>query len=298
MEFAVNYSTPAAELVCAGRIQADRWKVPAWPELIAQARSILPVYVHFPLRLGKGTGDAIDDETGEPADWEQVERLLAQTGTRLINFHLSASVRDYPGVPEDSADPELVERIAENLVRDTRAVVARLGAERVIVENLPAGWGFTRPAVLPQVIRRVVEETNCGLLLDLSHARISAGELGMEVREYISALPVRAVREIHITGVQRFDRDWVEQARRAGLDDETLSRHAEQWHDHMPMTAEDWDLLGWALEQIQSGRWPEPWAIACEYGGIGGWLQAVTRKQVLSDELPLLYAMIKQGHHE
>ena len=35
-----------------------------------------------------------------------------------------------------------------------------------------------RPSVEPEVITRVVEESGCGLLLDISHARIVANYLG------------------------------------------------------------------------------------------------------------------------
>jgi uncharacterized protein len=293
VEFGVNYSLAAEDLICRGQIRADRFKCPAWPDLIAQARTSLPVYVHFPLRAGSGIGDAVDDEAHASAAWNQVERLLAQTGTPFVNVHLAPTVQDFPQIAADTADPQQIELLTEHLLRDLNAVVARFGAERVIAENIPPGWGFLRPAVLPGVITRVVEETGCGLLLDLSHARIAAYSLGLSPYEYIRALPLAAVREVHVTGVQRINAEWIACAQRAGIDSEILQKHAGQWYDHLPMTPEDWEILGWAMEQIHNGAWGKPWIITLEYGGIRGWLEAITQKEVLLEQAPRLYQLVK-----
>ena len=79
-----------------------------------------------------------------------------------------------------------------------------------------------RPACLPEVVRRVIEETGCGLLLDLSHTRLAAQELGMDARDYISALPVERIHEIHVTGIQRFEGRWMDMVRRAGIKEEEV----------------------------------------------------------------------------
>lgn len=62
MEFAVNYSLAAADLLREEQIQVDLFKCPAWPDLIAAAQEVHPVYVHFPLRVGAGINHAIDYE--------------------------------------------------------------------------------------------------------------------------------------------------------------------------------------------------------------------------------------------
>lgn len=68
----------------------------------------------------------------------------------------------------------------------------------------------------------MIADTGCGLLHDLAHARLAARALGMDERETIQALPVRRVRELHITGI--------------GL-------HEGEWVDPMEMQPDDWDLL-------------------------------------------------------
>ncbi|MFL7794549.1 MAG: hypothetical protein AB8I69_20570, partial [Anaerolineae bacterium] len=95
MEFAVNYSQAAAELLKAGEIEVDRLKCPAWPDLVAAVQAEHPIYVHFPLRVGAGVGDALDSDTGGPVDWETIEALIAQTDARQVNLHLMPFIDDH-----------------------------------------------------------------------------------------------------------------------------------------------------------------------------------------------------------
>ncbi len=297
VQFAVNYSHAAAELLGQGRIQFDRWKCPAWPDMIAQAQAIHPAFVHFPLLVGRGLGDAVDGETGQPANWDQIETLLAETGTSFVNVHLAPVTSDYPDISAGTTDPAHVEMLSERMIRDVRAVVRRFGAERVIAENDQAGSGDTlRPAFLPEVIGRVTQETGCGLLLDVAHARIAAHSLGMDPREYMSALPVARIREIHVTGVQRCDGHWVETLQRAGIDTDVIHRFVGNLIDHLPMTDDDWSLFAWAMDQVHSGDWAQPRFVTFEYGGVGPLFEAVTDSDVLAEQAPRLRALVKPQH--
>ncbi len=291
MRFAVHYSRPAADLVDAGRIAIDAFKCPAWPGLVAAVQAKYPFYVHFPLRVGQGIGGAVDTETHQPADWGKVEALLAQTGTSFVNVHLEPTVADHPDIPTDTTDPGDIARLTDCLIRDVRAVVERFGPERVIAENVPNADGCLRPAYLPTVVRRVVEECDCGLLFDISHARRAARALGMEAKEYIDLLPVARTREIHLTGIQQFDDRWVAVMRNADLSDAVIAQFADRWQDHLPLTEVDWQFTAWSLEQIARGRWGQPGVIALEYGGVGPLWEALTDPAILAEQVPRLSAM-------
>ncbi|MGI8855776.1 MAG: multinuclear nonheme iron-dependent oxidase [Thermomicrobiales bacterium] len=292
MRFAVHYSRPAADLVDAGRIAVDSFKCPAWPDLIAAVQAKYPIYVHFPLRVGQGIGDAVDTETHKAADWGKVEALLAQTDTPFVNVHLEPTVADHADIPADTTDPGAIERLTECLIRDVRAVVARFGPERVIAENVPNGDGCLRPAYLPEVVRRVIEECDCGLLFDISHARRAARALGMEATEYIGLLPVEYTREIHLSGIQQFDARWEAVLRAAGLGDAVIAQFAGRWQDHLPLTEADWQFTAWSLEQIARGRWGRPGIIALEYGGVGPLWEALTDPAILAEQVSRLSAMV------
>lgn len=292
MEFAVHYSHAAASLVDKGAMVTDRFKCPAWPDLIATVQGRYPLYVHFPLQVGWGKGDAMDTERCTAADWHTVEALRAQTDTPYINVHLEPTTHDHPHIPVDTTDPADRDYVADCLLRDLRAVIARFGAERVIVENVPNADNCLRPAYHPEVIRSVIESAGCGFLFDLSHARRAARALRMDAREYIAALPVDRTREIHLSGIQTFDDRWVGMLRDAGLDDTMIRPFAGRWQDHLPMTDADWAFTAWAMAEIRRGAWGAPWIVTFEYGGVGPLWEALTDADALHAQVPRLYAMI------
>lgn len=294
MLYALNYSNAAAELLRAGEIAFDRFKCPAWPDTIAEARARHPVYVHCPLRAGMGIGDALDTETGQPADWDRYAALLAQADTPWVSVHMTVRTSDHPDLPPTSLAPHAVEQVTAALIRDVGGVVARMGPERVVIENIFSFYGrHLWAAALPEVAWRVVEATGCGLLLDLSHARLAARELGRDPRTYIAALPVAHLREVHVTGLQRFAGPWVDRAREAGLENAEFQDFAGRLIDHLPMTEDDWPIFAWAMDQIHRGAWRTPWVVAFEYGGIGGVYEAVTDPAVLTAQVPRMRALVK-----
>ena len=295
-KFAVNYSHAAAELLREGRIHLDYFKCPAWPDLVAAVRAMHPTFVHFPLKIGAGSGDAFDVETDRRVDWGKVEGLFSETDTVLINLHLGPSCQDYPDIPIDTVDPGHVEMLTEAAIRDVRQVIGRFGPECVVIENDHASRGrHPRPAYLPKLLRRVVEETGCGLLLDVAHARLAARSLGVDVRAYLEALPTGCIREIHVSGVRRFQGCWVALARQIGIEPDAIQQLAGCLLDHLPMTEVDWELFAWAMAQVRYGTWGQPWVVTFEYGGVGRLFEAVTDKEILAEQIPRLHALVDGG---
>jgi uncharacterized protein len=292
MKLAVNYSLPTVDLLRNKQIEIDYLKCPAWHDLVDEALKIHPVYVHFPLRVGWGVGDAIDTETGERADWSKVEALLQQTSTRFVNVHLDALRRDFPGIPPDTTDVAHVDMLTERMIRDLASVVKRFGAEHVIAENEnDIGSCMLHPALYPAIIHHVIEEANCGFLFDLSHARLAARVLGIDPLEYISGLPVEHIREIHVTGIQQLEGHWLNAARQH--DPDVAEQWDGEWIDHMPMTKPDWEFFLWALGQISCGAWSKPEIIAFEYGGVGGIFGALMDADILATQVVRLHSMIE-----
>jgi uncharacterized protein (UPF0276 family) len=302
VKFGVNYSAAAADLVREGRIQVDRFKCPAWRDVIAAATELRAVYVHLPLRVGAGTGDAIDTEAKKPADWQRLEPLLAQTNTPQINVHLAPFTGDFPDMPADTADPAHVEMLYAHALRDVEALVARFGPARIVVENADDGKGLIpHPALQPDFIRQVVEGTGCGFLLDVAHARLAAHTLGMDAREYLAGLPTRHTCEIHLAGIQPLEGRWLALMRQEGLTEEDLGWFVGlkpgQLIDHLPLVARDWAFYAWALEQVDRGHWGDPWITTLEYGGVRGVWELLTDRAMLAEQVPRLYHMVKHGKH-
>lgn len=297
MQFAVNYSEAAQELYLRGQIRVDYFKCPAWPELVQRARAAVPLYVHFPLKVGRGIGDAMDTEAGRLADWRKVEALLTQTDTQQVNLHLAPLVGEHDGVSLEGTEPSDVEVVTEAMVRDVQAVVQRFGSENVILENSDDGKsGILRSALLPGVISRVVKDTGCGFLLDLSHARLAAWRLGMDAREYLSKLPTEHIQEIHLAGIQRFVGHWVSRAQAAGIDARVIQQLNGRLVDHLPLADGDWDFYAWAMQQVRQGAWRKPWVVALEYGGVGGLWEMTANQDLLAEQVPRLHAIVKDCH--
>jgi hypothetical protein len=264
MQLSVNYSPQAAELVRAGTITLDRWKCSDWPELIDGARATgLSLYLHFDLQAGSGNGHGVDLghlATSRPG-----------TDTPYVNLHIATRRADYPTIAVKSINRADVAYVLSRTIEDVGTVVHHVGAERVIVENLPyrgPEGARLRMGHDPTFIRRLCEEADCGLLLDIAHARTAAHHLGWDERTYLSALPVERLREVHVSGV---DRD----------------EHG-RLREHMPLSEEDWTLLVWCAEQIREGRWARPWLMAFEYGGIGPLFSWRSEPSVFADQVPRL----------
>lgn len=271
MRFAVNYSPPLARLISSGAIDVDLFKCPDWPDLVEEARTQRPCYVHFSLRAGKR-------ELGQ-VDWDQARRLVELTQTPYINIHLAPCAADFPGMPLDTRDPGHRAQLIEAMGEDIRQLAERFDPARVILENVmwdpEPPWLIPQPVLEPEVISRIVRDTGCGFVLDLSHARICARHFGVDEEEYVAALPVERMRELHVTGLQEDG---------AGL-----------WQDHHPMTEEDWRSMEWAMDRIRRGDWPMPWAVAFEYGGVGPVYASRTNEAVLAEQVPRLFDCVRSA---
>ena len=271
MLFAINYSSEAAALCASGRLEVDRFKCPDWPEMIDEAQELRRVAVHFQLKAGRGKT--------KKANWDQIGRWLDLTGTRYVNIHLEPRSEDYSSehgsMPVDTTDPAHRQQVLERTLEDLWPVVKRFGAKRVIAENAPYRPTGTllRPAAEPAFITRVVQETGCGLLLDISHAMISAHHMGMSAQEYMSQMPVEQLRELHFAGVHNLD-GWLQ--------------------DHLPALPADWEVLSWVMGRIESGEWSSPWLLAFEYGGVGEKFSDRSEPSVIEEQGRRLFQMVKK----
>ncbi|MEO6435602.1 MAG: DUF692 family multinuclear iron-containing protein [Tepidisphaeraceae bacterium] len=267
MQLSVNYSVELETLLRQGKVKVDRIKCPDWPDMIATARKLAPVYVHFPLDAGS--------TTGRPPNFADADRMARETDTPFVNLHLVTWQRDFPDHPADSSDPALLDRVAELMLAHVAQAEAVVGRERLIIENIPyfgPAGEFHRASVEPSLIRRVIDQSGCGFLLDLSHARIAAHYLGVDAHDYVAQLPVDRLRELHVTGVRQ-----------------VKTRLA----DHMDLGDEDWAWVTLAMQRIRAGDWSRPWTVALEYGGVGAPFTWRSEQRVLEEQVPRLYEMVR-----
>ncbi len=294
--FGLNASEAAFELLRQKRIHVDRLKCAPTPSELDRGKSAGPVYVHFPLKVGLGIGDAVHAHNGKRVNWFRVEQLLRETDTPHVNLHLWPAPKDYPQIPLQTANPRDFDFLVEQTLRDVRQIVRRFGGDRVVVENdFDKGGTRLRPAYQPSFIRSIVQESKCGLLLDLSHARMAAHALEMKTPQYLAALPMDRLCEMHFNGAHIIEGRWIELLRRGKISEATIQHLAGKSLDHLPLAEADWELLEWSLAKIASGQWRSPWIATYEYGDFLALRVALTEIEVLATQTPRLAALIKRA---
>lgn len=259
MKFALNYSEPASILLQQKLINFDLFKAPDWPELIPIVSDQHSVYIHFSL--------STCDQSIPTTNWGFIEKVLAETETNHVNIHINAP-RNL-----DPSSTSVIQQSIDQMLSEVEMVVSRFGADNVVIENCPMcsiGYEFQLPAVLPDTLERIVCQTGCGFLFDISHARITAATNGWQEKDYINQLPLDRLQELHITGLRVYE---------------------NMLTDHFELSPEDWLITEWAAQQIAQGIWSEPGIAAFEYGGLGPVFSFRNNIDVIAEQTPRLYSM-------
>ncbi len=267
MKLAVNYSTQAAVLLRNALIKIDFFKCPDWPDLIGEAQEHAPVAVHFNLTAGNGRL--------HKSNWDQVKKLKEETNTPYVSLHLESSTKYFPSYSPDKLSTKQAEKIRDTILRDIETALQIFPADQIIIENVPyrAEYGkVLRTAIEPETICELLEKTGAGLLLDISHARITANFLGMSEKSYMNQLPVHQIKEMHFTGLHPFN-GWMQ--------------------DHLHTIPSDWPVLEWVMQQIKTGAWAKPWLLAHEVGGVGEKFSWRSDGQALARDISSLNEIIK-----
>ena len=291
MQFAVNYSEPLARLLQEGTVTVDLIKCPAWPDLIGKALQLSPCYVHLPLNVGGGFGDAFNSETRKKVDWDFIEDLLVRTNTPIINVHLSPWQEFNQDVENDPWSDAAYERIFEKTIHDLEGVVRRWGKEMVIAEN-----PFPDPKSIsvnsrPDFVKEVVETLDIGFLFDISHSRLAARKLGMGEEEYLLQLPLDRTKEIHVTGIKRLEGEWAEKLLRNRPKEFNIEEYLGREIDHQSLSEDDFCFLERIYRMIENDVCCKPWVSSLEHGGIGPFWELSLDDAVLAEQLPRLYNM-------
>lgn len=122
------------------------------------------------------------------------------------------------------------EVVAENITRNSKHLMEWLGEDMpLLLENFNYHPTNAYEYICePDFFTALINRIGCGMLLDLSHARISAYNMKWaSVEQYLNALPLNKVREIHISHP---------------------AVKGEQMMDmHEPIQMSDVEILAWAL---------------------------------------------------
>jgi uncharacterized protein len=233
IQLAANDSSALRSLLTKVNPPVDYLKLPLKRELLSSlqlARVLRPVLLHgwgsAPYRAGMA----------EVPEAESLQALAAASGTPFISVHLDVQPEDLERLTPGAA----LERVAESVER-----LRELTNLPILLENVAQYEWSERPSFVtdPNWISAALEISGAGFLLDLAHARVSAYHRHEHELEYLEALPLESITEIHLSA-PRLETD--------GLRDR-----------HLPMQARDYELLERVLLRATSVK-----LLTLEYGGI------------------------------
>jgi uncharacterized protein (UPF0276 family) len=166
---------------------------PRW--VLRQVAERYPVVMHG-VSLSIGSTDPLDmnylgrlkalAEEIKPA-W--ISDHLCWTGVNGLNTH------DLLPVP-------LTEESLRHIVSRIHKVQDYMGRQ-LVLENPSTYLTFKQSNIPePDFLRRLTEETGCGLLLDVNNVYVTAFNNDLDAADYIRALPAESVVQMHIAGHQ------------------------------------------------------------------------------------------------
>jgi uncharacterized protein (UPF0276 family) len=129
----------------------------------------------------------------------QLRRLAGRIRPRLISDHLcwtrhdGIQLHDLLPLPQDEA---AVRHVAAR-IRQVQDVLQT----QLVLENVSSYLRFCDDTLgEAQFLAAIVAASGCGLLLDVNNVYVNAHNHGFDARAFLNALPVHAVRQIHLAG--------------------------------------------------------------------------------------------------
>ncbi len=154
-----------------------------------------PVSCHG-VGLSLGSAEGLDT-----AHLTRLKRLFDRVRPALVSEHLAWSVTH--GVYLNDLLPlPLTEETLATVSRNVKQAQDFFG-RRILMEN-PSAYVRFAGAIMsePEFLTRLVEQTGCGLLLDINNVYVSASNSGFDAANYLRSIPAAAVGEIHLAGYE------------------------------------------------------------------------------------------------
>jgi uncharacterized protein (UPF0276 family) len=206
------------------------------PRVLDEVRSHTPVVLHG-VSLNVGSVDPLNEtyldelaalaQRVEPA-W--ISDHLCWTGVNGANLH------DLLPLPYTG---DVIRHVAARIDR----VQDRLG-RRIAIENVSSYLSYRDDELTEwEFLNAIVEEADCGILLDVNNVYVSAHNHGFDAAQYIDAIPAERVFQIHLAGHSRL----------TGTDGRTGFNGSGDLlidtHDH-PVCDEVWSLYAHTLRHV------------------------------------------------
>lgn len=270
IRIAANYSPQLLELLEAGDIDfLDYIKIPLVSpplEQIRDARRFRRGLLHCWGTESIWIGAARREDAIQP---DLVRKMIELSETPYVSTHLVLDFSDFAAIGGFTSE-NARDLVYKHLVRNIFYVKSQLDRD-LILENMDFTHGRSMsPCVVnPSFITQLLDEVDCNMLLDIGHAQVAAWHLGFSFDEYLQALPLNRVVEIHVHAPECIENK--------GLLD-----------THRPLRSKDYDLIRWLIDNTPVQT------ITLEYAGIkeGAHDPRLNDTSLLADQLYRLHNLI------
>jgi uncharacterized protein (UPF0276 family) len=193
-------------------------------QVLDKVRSEYPVALHG-VSLSVGS-----DEPLVPAYMERLEKLVREVDPLVVSDHLCWT-RLSAHNSHDLLPLPFTEESVAVVAGKIREVQARLGRQ-MLIENVSTYLRFAGSTMTEwEFVTAVVEEADCGLLLDINNVYVNSRNHGFDPETYLAFLPPSRVRQYHMAGHEDHG-------------DTILDTHDR------PVTEEVWNLLRDAVRRF------------------------------------------------
>jgi uncharacterized protein (UPF0276 family) len=266
MKIGCNLSNELMELINEKKVTVDYVKI----ALSRMDENIPQEYKNYGELLLHGMGQDIPQHTGA----EQVHNIDWGCLNEQINFCNSKFI----GVHCGTYQTDWVEKeITYEMVKSRMNSFIKLWKDKIdgdlLIENVPYSQYYEKNnpkiikhSVSPKLITELCQENEIGLILDIAHAKVAASGLCIPLRDYLRALPLEKVKEIHAVGTKKTD---------VGLRD-----------NHLEMDEEDYETLEYILNETK------PEVVTLEYGGFGEHFAWRSNKESIERQLNRIKLMV------
>lgn len=231
IQLGCNYSEELIELITKEKVEVS-WiklaKEDLYDTQFELIKNIRPGLFHI-------VPYVLSNQDHQEWNLERLNKAISDCKSPHVGVHLRANEDDIKGVITREV---LKEKALSKIRKGKRNIKSTYLIENMPITCLPEGYEALAD---PEFIKEICEESGAGLLLDISHLKISAWYRGESEISYLKKLPLSMVKEIHVNGPRLIDNKYCD--------------------SHLDMRAEDYLFLEEVLSMTQ------PSIVTLEYGG-------------------------------
>jgi uncharacterized protein (UPF0276 family) len=200
IQLTTNLSDPLLDLLRDHKVPLDGVEVGPWFSL-RQVRAYRRALPGLPFTFH--ASNRIDRVGLVPGALSRIAAYQRCTGSPWVSIHVTLWLPGMVGLMLRYGWRMPLPDVA----RATRRFVANVQRLQrslpvpVLLENTPPfpfpGYDFEARAAR---IREVLDQTGCGFLLDIGHARVAADAWAIDVLDYLRDLPLERVVQVHVSG--------------------------------------------------------------------------------------------------